>query len=162
AIDPANTAVAPSPSTSEVTTGTRCDRLIAMAMMPSTGQIGMSPTVDACERGLDEPDIDLEQFLELRHRALVHDDDDGQGIGRYDRVVVGQQDLVVVAGAGVFLTRGLRPLAAAHDRRNAGVPGEIDFLDAPADDPGRPRVAVGDQLERFRRAAPQRVDDGAV
>src|SRR4029078_10097544 len=127
----------------------------------AAGMIITGQSDDAVARS-EEADVDLEQPFDFRHHLLVDHE--------YDHVVVGLDHGVVVRDDHLHVARhrawlGMTvawPLLAAHDGADGGALGQIDFLDAAADDARRLVVAVGDLFDGFGGGPPPGVGPHGV
>src|SRR2546421_5172792 len=108
----------------------------------STLSTGNGLTMGA-ESASDEAGADLEKFLDLGQEFLVGDEDDQVILGEHHRVVMRHDHLV-----------------AAHERGDCGSPGQVDFLDSPADAAAGIAIPVHHRLERLGHAAAQAVHPG--
>src|ERR671916_500249 len=93
--------------------GSACVALMAIAMMPSTGE-SASNQCGVIGAASEEADADLEQLLYFRDDALVHGEHDDVVLGLDHDVVVRHDHLVVVSELAVASAGG--PLVAPHDR----------------------------------------------
>src|SRR5882762_3626417 len=108
----------------------------------STLRTGSSLTMVPAS-GSDEAGADLEKLLHLGQEFLVGDEDDQVVLGEHHGVVMRHDHLV-----------------AAHDRRDCGALGQVDFLDPPADAAAGIPVPVHHGLKCLGHAAAQAMHPG--